>query len=598
LKAMYKRTRQHYLNLPIRYKIMLWFVPLLIITITITGITSFQIASKEITDKMEVEQLTKAKQAIDHLDYIAADAIDISNYLFLTPEIQSLLRPQSNGGGYITNQSVIDSINRLMVTRPYFQFLTLYSEHFAPLQFNNKGLSSAISFEEFDQKYNYQKVLNNPNVNSWSVEIPGGKKGIFYGDSKIKLLLTKVLKNTDNYNPEGIILLGIDEMDIRSSYSPSAGSTQIVVYTTDGNVLSDSSGKYIGSNVSSLPYYKGTINDPMQVDSRIDTSKWLFAHVESSLTGWHILVIQPRSELLAQLHRITYITAMIICITIVIALILSWAVSGVIISPIRTILTSMKRFQKGNFHEHVILEGHDELGQFGAGYNIMVQRIRELVDDVYSFELKQKQAELKVLQSQINPHFLYNTLNTIAWTAEKNGDRQVGEMIYALSGIFKLSLNQGRDVIELQQEFKLLEHYLYLQKMRFPNKLTYELELAAGLETFQVPKLLLQPLVENAVIHGIEPLIDELGIIAVRATAADDNQIEIEITDNGVGMPVERLQEVLLMCSSSSSDSESFALFNVYNRIRMFYGDRMTFIVDSVPGSGTRITLTIPDNRR
>lgn len=595
---MYKQLRQHYLNLPIRYKIMLWFVPLLIITITVTGVTSFRIASKEITDKMKIEQLGKAKQVIEQLNYIAADAIDVSNYLFLTPEIQSLLQPQSNNDGYITNHSVIESINRLMVTRPYFQFLTLYSEHFAPLQFNNKGLSSAISFEEFDEKYNYQHVLNNPKVNSWSVEIPGGKKGIFYGDSKIKLLLTKVLKNTDNYQPEGIILLGIDEMDIRKSYSPTIGSAHIIVFNTDGTVLSDSSGQYIGKSFDSMPYFNSPIKDPIQFDAHIDTSKWLFSHTQSSLTGWDILVVQPRSELLAELHRITYTTAMIICITLGIALLLSWAVSGMIISPIRTILTSMKRFQKGNFYEHVTIDSHDELGEFGAGYNIMVQRIRELVDDVYSFELKQKQAELKVLQSQINPHFLYNTLNTIALTAQRNGDRQVGDMIYALSGIFKLSLNQGRDIIELQQEFKLIEHYLFLQKMRFPNKLTYELELTAGLETFSIPKLLLQPLVENAVVHGIEPLTDELGIITVRATASNENQIEIEITDNGVGMTTDRLKEVLFMCSSSSSGSESFALFNVCNRIRMFYGDQMTFNVDSVPGSGTRITLTIPNNRR
>lgn len=135
--------------------------------------------------------------------------------------------------------------------------------------------------------------------------------------------------------------------------------------------------------------------------------------------------------------------------------------------------------------------------------------------------------------------------------------------------------------------------------MRFPHKLTYELELAAGLELIAVPKLILQPLVENAVIHGIEPLMGELGIITVRATVTDDNQIEIEITDNGAGMPAERLEEVLLMCASSSTPgNESFALFNVFNRVRMFYGDQITFHIDSVPGSGTRITLTIPDNRR
>ncbi|MFC5647696.1 sensor histidine kinase [Paenibacillus solisilvae] len=596
---MYTILRKWYLDLPIRRKILLWFVPLLVVTIMATGLYSFRIASNEITDKMEAEQLNTAKQAIDHLDFIAQDAVNISNYLFLTPEIQALLRPDPVDGGYVTNQTVFDSINRLMVTRPYFQFLTVYSTHFAPIQFNNKGLSSAIPFEEYRSVYDYENILKNPKIESWSVEVPGRKKSIFYGDTKIKLLLTKVLKNNSTYKPEGILLLGIDEKDIRKSYTPPEGNVEIAVVNTDGTVLSDSSGKWVGTSINQMPYFDGDIQSPSQIGGKIDTSKWVFAHVESAITGWHILVVQPRSELLKQLNRITWVTVCIVFLTLVLSVFVSFAVSGVIIDPMRKILTSMKKFQKGNFSEQVDLEGQDEIGQLGAGYNIMVQRIRELVDDVYSFELKQKQAELKVLQSQINPHFLYNTLNTIAWTAQKNGDRQVGDMIYALSGIFKLSLNQGKDIINLQQEFKLLEHYLFLQKMRSPNKLAYELNLSPELEDYAVPKLLLQPLVENAVVHGIEPLTDELGFIEVNASITSGS-ITIEITDNGIGITAEKLEELLQISREGKPPpgSEGFAIANICKRIRIYYGESAAFNIQSIPGSGTRVLLVLPDNRR
>jgi two-component system, sensor histidine kinase YesM len=595
MKNAYKR----YLNLPIRYKILLWFVPLLVGMILITGFISFRIATNEIVSKMSIEQASTAKQAVAHLDYIAQDAVDISNYLFLTPEIQSLLSPASGSDNYVTNQSVIDSINRLMVTRPYFQFLTLYSEHFQPIQFNNKGLSSAISFEEYREIYDYDKILHNEKIDSWSIEVPGRNKSIFYGDNKNKVLLTRVLKNNETYKPEGILLLGIDERDIRKTYMPVAGNTvEIAVINTDGVVMSNSSGEWVGSSINDLPYFDNAVSDPKSMEPAIDTTKWIYAHMESSITGWHVLVLQPRSEMLAQMNRITWLTITIVCITLFLSLFVSWAVSGVITKPIRKILLSMKKFQKGNFNEHVILDGQDEIGQLGAGYNVMVQRIRELIEEMYSFELKQKQAELKVLQSQINPHFLYNTLNTIAWTAQKNGDRLVGEMIYSLSGIFKISLSQGRDVIDLKEEFKFLEHYLFLQKMRFPNRLTYELELEPDIAGFSIPKLLLQPLVENSVVHGIEPLTDDMGSIHVKAFSAGGT-VEIEITDNGIGIPEEKLNELLHMYQSGGplTNSESFALINIGNRIRLFYGDQAALDIQSVPGSGTRVLLSLPQTR-
>jgi len=591
------KPRNWYLNLPIRHKMLLWFVPLLVVTIALTGAYSFRIATTEIVRSMEQQQLSKAKQAAGHLDYIAQDAVDLSNYLFLTPEIQALFSPAS--GGYVTNQTVIDSINRLMVTRPYVQFLTFYSEHFAPIQFNNKGLSSAISFEEYSKHYDYDHMLRSQ-IAAWSMEVPGRADSIFHGDTKNKLLLTKVMKNSTNYEPEGILLLGIDEVDIRASYAPSAENAVIAVIGEDGTVLSDSTGQWVGKRVGDMPFFTSSVSDPARMDRLIDTSEWVYARMQSDQTGWHILAIQPRSELVERLDRITWITVGIVCLTIAFSLFASWAVAGVVTRPIRGIVKSMKKFQKGNFSEQVAVDGQDEIGQLGAGYNIMVQRIRELVDDVYSFELKQKQAELKVLQSQINPHFLYNTLNTIAWTAEKHGDKLVGEMIYSLSGIFKTSLSQGKDLIPLQEEFKLLEHYLFLQKIRFPNRLVYEIELDPRLEDLIVPKLLLQPLVENSVVHGIEPLTGDQGSIHIRASAVP-GMAEIEITDNGIGIPDEKLGQLRRMFREGDAPqhgSDSFALINIGSRIRMFYGSHASIDIESVPGSGTRVVLLIPDNRR
>ncbi|MFD0693758.1 sensor histidine kinase [Paenibacillus sp. GCM10027628] len=595
-----------YLDLPIQRKLLLWFVPLILVTIAITGVYSYKVAENEIVSKMSSEQAGTARQAIDHLDYIAQDALDISDYLYLSPEIQSLLATDSNKNDEITNQFIFDSINRLMVTRLYFQFLTIYSPHFPAIQFNNKGLSSAIPFEEFKEKFDYEGLIRRKLIESWSVEVPNRNKSIFYGDNKNKLLLTKVLKNELTLKPEGIVILGIDENDIRRSYSTPENRTKVIVIGADGNVLSDTDGNWVGRPIGELPFFTSRIERPEEIDAAIGRNDWVYSHAQSGLTGWHVLVLQPRADLLAQLNRIKGITLLILCVTFIISLIVSWAVANVITKPMKQILASMKKFQKGDFAQQVHITSKDEIGQLGSGYNVMVHRIKKLIDDVYAFDSKQRQAELKVLQSQINPHFLYNTLNTIAWTAQKNGEHHVAEMIYSLSGIFQISLSEGRDTILLKEEMKLAEHYLFLQKMRNPGKLSYELSVEDGLDAFKIPKLLIQPLVENAIVHGIEPLSEESGCIQVSAGASEERIgfIDIEVTDNGVGIPAARLSEICRLIQADASDQipvvagESFALLNIMNRIRLFYGNDACMHISSVEGSGTRILLQLPNPKR
>lgn len=575
--------------MPIRGKILLWFVPLLIFTIGGTGLFAYRIASGEILNKMKAVQGGIAGQVTDHLNFIARDAVDISDYLFLTPEIQSLLLENKEGNPYIPPDA-IQSISRMMVTRSYVQFLTIYSEHFAPIQFNNKGLSTAIPFEDYAREFHYEDKLNDPNIATWSIEAPGVTKTIFKGDRMNKVLLTKVMKNSQTYTPDGLLILGIDERDIRSSYEQIAQDAQIVILTEDGIVMSEYQGQYIGRPEHALPYYKE--------NGRIDDAKWLFTRVSSTMTGWQVLVLQPKKELLEQLNRIKWITAIIVVATSFVSIFVSWTISGVITRPVLAILRSMKKLQMGNFSEKVPVSGADEVGQLGSGYNVMVQRVKGLIDDVYTVELKQKQAELKVLQSQINPHFLYNTLNTIAWTAQRNEDLQVADMIYALSNIFRISLSEGKEFVTLGEEFKLLDNYLYLQQMRYKNKLTYELELDESLADVAVPKLLVQPLVENAVVHGIEPITGDLGFIRVQA-APEDDRIVVEVTDDGVGMPPGRLAELngKLARESPSGEHVGFALLNVVGRLRMLYGDQAEMTLESAVGSGTRVRLIFPVRR-
>lgn len=257
----------------------------------------------------------------------------------------------------------------------------------------------------------------------------------------------------------------------------------------------------------------------------------------------------------------------------------------------------MRRLQTGDFTQRVFFEGNDEIGLLGHGYNLMVQRIKELINDVYASSLKQKEAELKALQAQIRPHFLYNTLNTICWEAEKKGDKEIADMVYSLSQVFCLSLNDGRDTFTLEQEVEHVTNYLFLQKNRFRERFEFEIFLDERIKDYIVPKLLLQPLAENAVIHGIEPLSGS-GLISVRAIRKD-RFIILEVQDNGAGITSDRLQELRqgLIAEISLPEADNvgrsgFALMNVQERLELFFVEASLHI-ESTEGSGTRIIIQI-----
>lgn len=593
-----------YLNLSIQRKLLLSFVPLMLITISFTGFLSYRIAANEIASKMQVEQASMAKSVMDHLDYITQDAIHISDYLYLSPDIQALLSSRTPSGGYVSNTGLFNSISRLMVTRPYFQFLTIYSEHFPPIQFNNKGLSSAIPFEEYRTAYHYDALLKEDQTERWSIETPEQKNTIFRGDSLNKLLMTKVLKNDVSLKPEGVLILGMDEKEIRRIYDPGGEDATVVIVNADGSILSDSRGRWAGQNVRQLPFFKEKLQSVHQIDTSVDHDQWIFTRSRNPVSGWQVLVFQPKADLLQRLSRIQWLTALVLLVTLLLSIPASWFLGRVITRPLSRLLTSMGKLQQGDFTQKVNTEGLDEIGRLGQGYNVMVHKIRELIDEGYSSEIRRQDAELKLLQSQINPHFLYNTLNTIAWTAQKNGDDQVADMIYSLSSIFKISLNQGNDMIELHKEMELAEHYLFLQQMRFARRLTYELDVAPEARDILIPKLIVQPLIENAIVHGIEPLPSEEGMILIRASLLPGKPewLEIEVTDNGVGMPEPKLAEITERLQSTPvlgpGTSDSFALVNIMNRIRLIFGNEAKLNIHSVENSGTRATLRLPIPRR
>ena len=270
--------------------------------------------------------------------------------------------------------------------------------------------------------------------------------------------------------------------------------------------------------------------------------------------------------------------------------------SSFLTAPIKNLLMSMRRFQNGQFDEKIDIKYGDEIGHLSHGYNNMVANIKALVDDVYVLRLREQEAELKALQSQINPHFLYNMLDTIFWEAEAAGQERIGEMIINLSRLFRLSLNRGKSFTNVSKERELLELYLSLQKMRFKDSLEYQINIPNELDDFIILKLSLQPFVENAIVHGIER---KRGGGHIRVSGVLEGQhLRFLIEDNGPGMSPEAMEYIKEMRSESDiytgKDTGGYAVQNVHERLRHFYKDNYQLNYSSEPGKGTVVEILIP----
>lgn len=276
----------------------------------------------------------------------------------------------------------------------------------------------------------------------------------------------------------------------------------------------------------------------------------------------------------------------------VFVLLLSTYIPKSITRPIRYLSDITNQVSKGNLSVQSKIQHGKEIKVLSDSLNSMICRLRELFETVKEEQIHLREAELELLQLQINPHFLYNTLDAIVWLAEAGKQRQVVEMTESLSDFFRTSLNQGNDSISIREELVHAESYLKIQRVRYQDILTYEIEVSEETMNGRIPRLTLQPLIENALYHGIKNK-RGIGKIAVKGIK-EDGRLLLAVSDNGIGMTRERLEQVTEGLLHKSLDKDFYGLYNVNERIRLKFGGEYGISIESVYGEGTEVKIILP----
>ncbi|WP_172194187.1 cache domain-containing sensor histidine kinase [Saccharibacillus qingshengii] len=308
----------------------------------------------------------------------------------------------------------------------------------------------------------------------------------------------------------------------------------------------------------------------------------------SEVTGWLSIVITPESSLIRELAPVIRTSTLLLAVIMTVAaLALAYFISGKITKPVQRLTAAMRSVGEGDFDARVPVTSSDELGQLLRHFNRMNDRIGSLVTEVYETRLKEQEAEIHALNRQMNPHFLYNTLNVMNWMAIENDQRELSRMLVCLSNMLHYTSRREWGTVSLDEEIEWMNSYFYIMQARFEDKFTVEYDLDPRLFGYDLPRLTFQPFVENAILHGFEGL-ESGGLIRIAGRIEQGNRI-YEIGDNGKGMEAAVLEAI------AEEEGASVGIRNTIARIRMQYGPEASVTIESSPGEGTLVVIRLPD---
>lgn len=309
--------------------------------------------------------------------------------------------------------------------------------------------------------------------------------------------------------------------------------------------------------------------------------------------GWRVVGVSYIGELLVSKKEIIIPLIILTLLALVVAFLISKRIASQTAKPIRELTEHMQEIELGKLGVEIDTQSDtEEIQCLTASFKEMVYKIEGLIEQVEDNQKKLRKSELKVLQSQINPHFLYNSLDTIIWLGEREECEKVVQMTAALARYFRLSLSKGKEVITIYEEVEHVKHYLQIQKIRYASKLAYTIEVSPDIFDEMIVKIVLQPLVENALYHGIKDL-EEGGYIRVLGFR-EGNNIILEVYDNGKGMSREQIKNILKAPSSTSITKGGVAIKNVHERIQVYFGQEYGLSYESEYGKWTKVRITIP----
>ncbi|WMC93250.1 cache domain-containing sensor histidine kinase [Kineothrix sp. MB12-C1] len=406
------------------------------------------------------------------------------------------------------------------------------------------------------------------------------------------LQIIKLVKDLQTYKPIGYIRIGLKRSYIEKM-------TSNISFGNDGSIaILDANMERISGVVgeSLITKMSGETSSQGNFLYEEGSSECTVVYTHSNITGWDTVGFIPLEYIKKDLAGIRNLAVVLIVFAIIIGISVSIAIAQSLVSSLENTANALERFAQGDFEVRLCENRADEIGKMNRVFNKAIKDINELMQKVTQGEILNKEMEFKTLQSQMNPHFLYNTLDTINWMAFKEKQIEICNLVTAISNLIRASISNKQSIITLEQELNYVKDYLYIQHVRYKDRFDTIYDIDDSLLNQTVPKLIVQPIVENAIIHGIENTQSKNFLyISVKR---ENESIDIIVKDTGIGMSEEKISELLKEpITAETGESEvhtNLGLYAVHKRLKFMYGDSYGLIIRSKEGEGTTVILHIP----
>ena len=550
----------------------------LITTIPLLALTVFMVS------RMTADAQKETAQHADQLSRQVGDAMDV--YMGIFRELTDYLVES------MENEADLPNADELLLRR-HQNIINAYPEIV--------GIAVADEDDRFlgtGMKRISKDYLGNE---EWFLKAPKRGEGIaVLNSSEGKIVITNEAYSADQIfsvmgageigGKKTVILMDIKKDVLKNLIESVSVSSNSFVF------IEDESGGIVYTPVNPIVYRiddEGlAISDGEQKSITIQGNEYLLSASLEHESGWKFISV---TSLIEQQHKVTRLYLVFLFSAILLLMVVIWISNRLAESfnrPIQKLTEKMQLVEQGDLSVRANLKYHDEIGTLGDNFDHMLDKMNTLVEDIQTEKQRTLAARLKSLQEQIKPHFLYNTLDTINWMAREHGADDVVKMVEALTNMFRLGLSQGKDYITVREELEHVKNYLYIQSVRYEDKLTYEIDADENCMEIVIPKLILQPLVENSIYHGIK--LKKMGGSIKVSAKRNESMLYLTVYDTGLGMSEEELKNLKDTIEKiKQGEQRSFGMTYVIERLKLYANDGFDIDVDSAQGKYTRVSISL-----
>jgi two-component system, sensor histidine kinase YesM len=561
---------------PIKRKIILLALFSALIPLLVIGPFTFIYFNKVIENKVSTT-IDNFLTIVDwNINAFGSSVENISNDIFLSNEIQAYLNyKKMDAKLYRLETSSLDNLNNVtVVNNPYINAIYVGNENHGFLKINRGERNLKNDIYQMIKKSNiYPRLLSS----QWQGEWLNNSNLKLVKDGSHSLLYGRNIRNLGTKEQMGLVLIDLDPAYFENMFKNSNPPGDILILDGDKILFSSSNNGLSSSQVANIIQGReksGTIKKVM------DGTQYFFNYHTNKKTNWDVVSIIPYENIVREVNQLRLVTISLLVMALMCSMITALFITRRITNQLSLLRMVTERMEKRETVVGINFSNQDEIGEIGNQIVHLYNWNNDLTKRLYKSQIKEKEAELLALQSHINPHFLYNTLNTVYWMAKKVQAKQIAKIAINLSKIFKLTLNDGNHITSVKNEVEQVKSYLDIQNIRFNNKIHFTVTVEPEIMNESIIKLLLQPIVENSVYHGLEH--QESGTIMIEGKRVEDSLLFI-IRDTGKGFDMNEVD----------INKKGYALKNINERLKLYYGKEYGLKIESETGKGTTVYLKV-----